>query len=149
MKSTDRFFLLFAVLMLGVTRVLFAGGEDRFHQLRPLRNCGGLRLRGADSRQMREVFVVAKNSSSPNLERILQLGPDLVLADPMFDESSREMLNKRGIPVLIESTSNPDTLPELVMKLGKVLGEEKRAEEVIRIVDETIEEVHDSVEKAQ
>ena len=99
--------------------------------------------------KMREVFVVAKNSSSPNLERILQLEPDLVLADRMFDESSREMLNNRDIPVLIESTSNPDTLPDLVRKLGKVLGEEDRAEEVIRIASETIEDVHEAVEKAQ
>ncbi len=98
---------------------------------------------------VRSVFVVGKNSSSPNMERIFQLEPDLVLADTMFDESTREILNGRGIPVLIESTSDPDSLPVLVRKLGKILRKEERAEEVVSIVEEAISVIQAEVQSAQ
>ena len=99
--------------------------------------------------RVRECFVVAKNSSSPNLERILRLEPDLVLADAMFDEKSRELLAGRGIPVMIESTSDPEYLGELVTKLGKVLDREDRAAEVLSSVTGFEAEVRDFVASAR
>ena len=98
---------------------------------------------------VRECFVVAKNSSSPNLESILRMEPDLVLADAMFDESARDLLANRGIPVMIESTSDPEYLPELVEKIGRVIGEEDRAAEVLAAVTEYEAEVGDFVAAAQ
>lgn len=98
---------------------------------------------------VRSVFVVGKNSSSPNMERIFELEPDLVLADAMFDESKREILNGRGIPVLIESTSDPDTLPDLVRKLGRIVQKEERAEEIVEIVEDAMAEIQAAIESAQ
>jgi iron complex transport system substrate-binding protein len=67
----------------------------------------------------------------------------------MFDESSRDLLANRGIPVLIESTSDPEYLPGLVEKLGKVLDAEARAEEVLAAISGFEAEVGDFVAAAQ
>ena len=98
---------------------------------------------------MRKIYAVASNSSNPNMEKIFQLQPDLVLADAMFDERHRRMLNRRGIPVLIESTSTPSHLPDLVRTLGFIVEEEKRAQEILNISELYINRVTEKVAAAQ
>lgn len=94
---------------------------------------------------MRRVPVVGKNSSSPNMETLMALEPDLVIADSMFDEGKIEILENRGVSVIIESTSNPKHLPILVRNLGTVLQEEERAEKILELVNSTLAEVTVSV----
>lgn len=96
---------------------------------------------------LRSKKVVGKNSSSPNMETIMELEPDLVIADSMFDTNKIEMLNRRGIAVIIESTSNPDRLPVILENLGRVLEKEERANELIGILDETLRKVRQKVEQ--
>ncbi len=95
---------------------------------------------------MRRVPVVGKNSSSPNMETLMTMEPDLVIADSMFDEGKIKILENRGISVIIESTSNPEHLPMLVRNLGRVLQEEERAEEILELVNTALTEVTASVE---
>ncbi len=90
---------------------------------------------------MKSVPVTGKNSSSPNMERILALKPDLLLADAMFDEDRIAILENRNISVIIESTSNPERLPSLVRNLGAILQEESRAEKVLSFTNKTLKDV--------
>lgn len=98
-------------------------------------------------KELRSKKVVGKNSSSPNMESIMELEPDLVIADSMFDRNKIEMLNNRGIAVIIESTSNPARLPVILNNLGRVLEKEERAQELIGILDETLNSVRLRVEQ--
>lgn len=97
---------------------------------------------------LRKKPVVGKNSSSPNMETILELEPDLLIADAMFDENKIRILNNRGIAVMIESTSNPERLPQVVKNLGKILSREERAEEILTLIDETLARVQEKVQSA-
>ncbi len=106
------------------------------------------RLVGRDSystfpESVRRLFVVGRNSNSPNMEYLLSRNPDLVIADLMFDGGNRKKLESMGIPVLIVSTSNPDALPDLVQDVGRILEEPERAKEIISIMNQTLAEIQD------
>ena len=90
---------------------------------------------------LKYIQSVARNSSSPNMEMLLSLEPDLVVADLMFDKSKREILENRGIPVLIESTSNPERLPLIVENFAVIFDKQERADVVMDILASTLSEV--------
>lgn len=94
---------------------------------------------------VRTVPVVAENSSTPNMELIISKEPDIVLVDTMFDESDRKKLNALGIQVLVESTSTPDYIPEIIRKLGLILGKEGRAEELISLLTDEERKITDRI----
>ncbi len=87
---------------------------------------------------LKYVQAVAKNSSSPNMEMMLSLEPDLVIADLMFDKSKRKILENRGIPVIIESTSNPERLPFIVENFGKIFDKSDRANYIMSVLKDTL-----------
>jgi len=76
-----------------------------------------------------EIPVVAGSSHNPNLELILQARPDVVVADGMLKEDLRRKLEAAGIPVIIDSPSNPERVLPMVRYLGVLLGREERAGE--------------------
>ena len=90
---------------------------------------------------LKYVQSVARNSSSPNMEMILSLDPQLVVADLMFDKSKREILENRGIPVIIESTSNPQRLPVIVDNFAQIFEKQDRAEYIMGVLNETLSTV--------
>lgn len=94
---------------------------------------------------LRHITAVARNSSSPNMEMMLSLEPDLVIADLMFDKSKRKILESRGIPVIIESTSNPSRLPVIVNNFGKIFEKEERASSIMAILEDTLGIVEDKI----
>ncbi len=94
---------------------------------------------------LRPIKAVARNSSSPNMEMMLSLEPDLVIADLMFDRSKRKILEARGIPVIIESTSNPARLPSIVNNFGKIFGKEDRADYIMSILEDTLDKVENKI----
>jgi len=94
---------------------------------------------------LKYVQSVARNSSSPNMEMLISLEPDLVVADLMFDKSKRKILENRGIPVLIESTSNPERLPVIVDNFALIFEKQERAEAVMGILAFTLSEVESQI----
>jgi len=85
--------------------------------------------------QLEEVSIVGKSSLSPDLELIIELDPDLVIADTMLKEDDRARLEDAGIPVLEESFVDPPHVIEVAGHLGLLLGEEERAEELIDFLE--------------
>ena len=83
-----------------------------------------------------EVEIVGKSSRSPDLELIVELDPDLVIADTMLTEEDRKKLENAGIPVLEESFIDPPRIIEVAEHLGLLLGEEDRARELIDFLEE-------------
>jgi iron complex transport system substrate-binding protein len=103
-------------------------------------------------------------SYSPNLELLLELKPDLVVADSMltYNNETRGQIEAAGIPVFISDTTNPQPDPNsnetvidftsnLVSKLGFIVGEKDKANEIIdymqyykNLVNERIENLTSS-----
>jgi len=98
---------------------------------------------------LRTKKVVGKSSAYPNLELILGSKPDVVMADAMFDDSVAEKLAALGIPVLIESTSNPLKTKELVTRYGDLLDCEERAAEICAWLDEADSRIAGLIETAR
>jgi len=108
----------------------------------------GDRIAGRDSysivpKSLEDVPVVAGSSYTPNVELILELEPDLVIADSMLSDDYRQRIEDAGIPVIVETSWDPTTVATVVSHLGIVLDEEDRAGEIIGF----IEQYHDIVEE--
>lgn len=96
---------------------------------------GGKSLVGRDSYShfppaLEEVKIAGKSSYSPDLELIISLHPDLVIADTMLSDENLKELESAGIPVMIESIIDPEKDIEVMEKLGTVFGKEERAQEI-------------------
>lgn len=78
---------------------------------------------------LKEVTAVGK-SSQPNFELIVEGRPDVVVADPMLYDTTRAKIESLGIPVYVDSTSDPDRLMALVRNFGLMLGKEETAEAI-------------------
>jgi iron complex transport system substrate-binding protein len=108
----------------------------------------GDRIVGRDSysivpSSLEDVPVVAGSSYTPNVELILELEPDLVIADSMLSDDYRRRVEDAGIPVILETSWDPTTVATVVSHLGIVLDKEDRADEIISF----IEQYHDIVEE--
>lgn len=72
------------------------------------------------------------SSTRPNIEKILQLKPDLVLAYAIYSYPELEkVLKGMGIPLVQMDFYKPAKYAEEIRTLGKILNKKKRAEELI------------------
>ncbi len=102
---------------------------------------GGQCLVGRDSYshfppEIQNVPVAGKSSYSPDLETIMKLQPDLVIADSMISDEDKKEMEDAGIPVIIDSISDPSRDVGVMENLGKVLGKSDRAKELIDFITE-------------
>jgi iron complex transport system substrate-binding protein len=76
--------------------------------------------------------VVASSSSAPNLELILELEPQLVIADTMLKDKAEYLatLAEAGILVYIDKPSDYSRLMVCLEQMSKVLGLEENAVEL-------------------
>ena len=75
-----------------------------------------------------------------NIEKAVQLKPDLVLATPLTNPKDIEKLQSLGIKVTTApAAKNFSQICEQLLKLGKNVGEAERAEEIIRQVKARVE----------
>ena len=76
--------------------------------------------------------VAGQNSYDPNMEVLLEMAPDVVIADSMLAYNT-EALNKiesAGLPVIIEDPSNVSRLKIVTSNFGIILGKEEKATEI-------------------
>jgi len=100
---------------------------------------GGESLVGRDSYShfppaLEEVPIAGKSSYSPDLELIISLHPDLVIADTMLSDDDLKELENARIPVMLESLVDPAKDNEVMEKLGALMGKEERAQEIIDFI---------------
>ncbi|MCL5877437.1 MAG: ABC transporter substrate-binding protein [Candidatus Bathyarchaeota archaeon] len=83
-----------------------------------------------------QVPIVAQSSASPNTELIVELKPDLIIADTMLSNSTKAALEQYlGVPVLIQSATQSDLVVPLVKALGAVLEKEQTAQELVNFMN--------------
>ncbi len=72
------------------------------------------------------------SSGTPNLELLLELDPDVVIADRHL--KIREQIEEAGVPVIFLSTYSPDDFLFALDTLGLILDREDRADELAGLV---------------
>jgi len=80
------------------------------------------------------------------VEQIAPLKPDLVILKTSMKEEIGIGLEEVGIPVIYVSFEDIENIFNDIRVLGKVLDEEKRAEEFIRIYQKTYSEINNQIE---
>jgi len=94
--------------------------------------------RGASSTfppSLEDVPVVGESSYTPNIELILEIDPDVVIADTMLSDDSREKIESGGIPVIVDRFSDPDRTLVNIRYLGLILDKRDRAEELADFIE--------------
>ena len=71
--------------------------------------------------------------SNPDLEKLIALSPDLIVADQIHEKEVIPELERRGLPVLALDPRNMDQVLESIRLLGQVTGKEAEA---ARLVEE-------------
>ena len=79
-----------------------------------------------------EKTVVGQNSYDPNLEVLLEMEPDVIVADSMlsYNTEALEKLAIAGLPVVIEEPSNVSRVKIVTSTFGLIFGKEEKAEEI-------------------
>ncbi len=80
------------------------------------------------------------------VEQIAPLNPDLVILKTSMKEEIGTGLEEVGIPVIYVSFEDVENIFNDIRVIGKVLDEEKRAEEFIHIYQKTYSEINDQIE---
>ena len=96
------------------------------------------------------ILEVGGSSRNPQVEKIIELKPDVIIADTMLDEEVRKQFESFGIPVVVERASELNRLPKVIENLGKIVDNEDRAEELNSFIGEynkLIEDRLSSLEK--
>ncbi|MGB9779795.1 ABC transporter substrate-binding protein [Caldanaerobacter sp.] len=81
----------------------------------------------------------------PNIEAITAQKPDIIFASRLSGKEQMESLEKMGIPVVVLDAQNFDQIYQSIELLGKITGNEKKAEEVINDMKSKIKEISDKV----
>lgn len=81
------------------------------------------------------ITEVGRNSNSPDLELIIELSPDLVIADTMLSADDQKSLEDAGIPVMIERFMSPDRIMTVIKNMGMVMGKKERASEINSFIE--------------
>lgn len=87
---------------------------------------------------------------TPDIEKIISLEPDLVLASTHFSEENAQKLENAGIKVLsLYEENNVDGVYTMIDTLGKALNKQSEADKTIEEMKSTINEVTEKVSKLE
>jgi len=74
--------------------------------------------------------IVGDTDSAPNIEKIIELSPDLILASERLSDENRKMFENAGIAV-IEDSSTGNRRNQYITNLGLILNAEQRAADIL------------------
>lgn len=83
----------------------------------------------------------------PNVELILEKTPDLVVASGYIDDSIRQQLEENGTAVFITNANDLETTEKDIETLGKLLGHEDDAKEVVDTMEKEWTDLSTELEK--
>jgi len=85
--------------------------------------------------------------SSPNLEKIISLSPDVVFAAPIHTKQVIPQLESKGIKVIALTPGTLDEVLNAVTLIGKATGAEKQASDLVNSMTKRIKAVTDKTAK--
>ncbi|MDK2782218.1 MAG: cobalamin transport system substrate-binding protein, partial [Archaeoglobi archaeon] len=83
----------------------------------------------------------------PDIERILSLSPDLVIAHRLNDIGVIQRLDELGIPVIALDEKSLEDVMRSIELIGKITGCEENATKIVENMREKIREINESVQK--
>jgi iron complex transport system substrate-binding protein len=84
---------------------------------------------------LEEISIVGQSSYSPTIELILELDPDVVIADTMLSDDNREKIESGGVPVIVIRSGDPERTMAIIRDLGTMLDKNERADELVAFID--------------
>lgn len=81
----------------------------------------------------------------PNIEMIKKVKPDVVLAGGYIQEDIIKVLESLDIPVVSTEASDIDSIFDSIALIGKLVGEETKAEEIINNMHKDIDDIKNKV----
>lgn len=72
----------------------------------------------------------------PNMELILSKSPDLVVASGFIDDNIRQQLEENGTAIFITNASDLESTEKNIETLGKLIGHDTEAEEVVKNMED-------------
>lgn len=88
--------------------------------------------------------------TDPNIEKIVELKPDIVIASTHFKDDVLKKLQDLGIKVVvIKDSKNIDGAYESMDKLGEILNTQEKAQQVVDSNKQKIEEIKEKVKDAE
>jgi len=87
--------------------------------------------------------------STPNIEKIIELQPDLVLASSIHAKEFIPALEERGLTVFALAPENLDGIIEDIQMVGEVTGKEEEASELVTQMENRIEEITNTTKNMQ
>lgn len=85
--------------------------------------------------------------TTPDIEKIVSLEPDLVIASTHFSEESQKQLEDIGVPILVmQDQNNMEDVYTLIETVGTIFHEEDQAGNIIKEMKASIEETTRAVE---
>lgn len=86
----------------------------------------------------------------PNIEKIIELKPDIVIASTHFKDDVAKKLEDLGIKiVVIKDSKSIDGAYESINQLGQILNAQDKAQEVVDSNKKKIEEIKEKVKSAE
>ncbi|AZO95933.1 ABC transporter substrate-binding protein [Halocella sp. SP3-1] len=85
---------------------------------------------------LEDVPIVASSSYRPQIESIIELNPDVIIADTMLQDDARKKFNDFAIPTIAERTSEASNLFNVIRKLAKIVNNEEKATELIAFISQ-------------
>lgn len=86
----------------------------------------------------------------PNIEKIAELKPDIVIASTHFKKESLEKLEQLGIKVVVlYGEESFDGVYETIEKVSKVIGEEEAGNKIVKDMKAKVEDVLNKVKDAK
>ncbi len=84
-------------------------------------------------------------AANPGPESVAALAPDLVITKSTVEGQAARTLKALGIPVMHVGAETPDMFLKDIRNLGKVLGEERRADTIVRFYTDRLAQIQQAV----
>ena len=85
--------------------------------------------------------------STPDIEKLIALQPDLILADIIHAKEVIPSLEKKGLTVFTLGPENLNGMLEDIKMVGEITGKEKEASELVTQMENRIEAITDKTQK--
>lgn len=88
--------------------------------------------------------------TDPNLEKIIEIKPDVVIASTHFKDDVAKKLQDLGIKIIVlKDAKSVDGAYDSMNKLGQILNVQDKAAEIINLNKKKIEEIKEAVKDAE
>jgi iron complex transport system substrate-binding protein len=101
-----------------------------------------------DLKQSGKLMVIG-GYKDPDVEKIISLSPDLVLASKIQSDSTIPKLEKAGIPTFAINSNNLSNVIQSIEKVGKITGKNAEATQLVKSMESRIKGVSEKVDPLQ